>query len=164
MTRGSAGEPAAVDDEVRARDEARPLARQERRGVGDILRSAEARPGRALLLERESRRILRKTAGAGHDLPRRDAVADDEVLGVVDRNLARDVDGPRLAHPIGQVPRTADDALLGAEVDQPPPDLGLWLLADHLLDRALAAVEHAREVDAQHAFPLLRLGLKQGGA
>jgi len=42
------------------RDEARAVARQEHRRVGDILRSPEARPGRALALILQPRRVLRQ--------------------------------------------------------------------------------------------------------
>src|SRR4029077_12667327 len=64
----SARQPAAVDDEIRTRDEARAVARQEHRRVGDILRSPEARPGRASALILQPRRVLGQSACAGHDL------------------------------------------------------------------------------------------------
>src|SRR5262249_51072621 len=41
------------------------------------------------------------------------------------------------------------------------PDLLPWLLRDHLLDRTLAAVEHAREIDAHHLLPLRELCFEQ---
>src|SRR2546430_12284367 len=160
----SARQPAAVDDEIRTRDEARAVARQEHRRVGDIRRPPEPRPGRALALILQPRRVLRQSACAGDDLAWRDAVADDQVLGVVDGNLSRDVDRPRLAHAVRQVAGRGNDALLGSQVDQATPDLLPRLLSDHLLDRALAAVEYARQIDPHDLLPLRGFGLQQRGA
>src|SRR5262249_31065812 len=98
------------------------------------------------------------------DLPWRYAVARDELLCVIDGNLPRDIDGTRFAHSIRQVARAGHDALLRSEVDDAPPDLLARLLGDHLLYRALAAVEHARQIDAHDVLPLRGLGLEQRGA
>src|SRR5262249_39790639 len=149
-----ARQPAAVDDEIRAGDEGRPIAGEEDGGVGYVLRSAESRPGGALALVLQARRVLGEPPGSGDDLAGGNAVAHDELLRIVDGNLARDVDRPGLAHPVRQVSRGSHDALLGAQVDEAPPDLLPWFLRDHLLYRALATVEHARQVDAHDLLPL----------
>ena len=52
---------------------------------------------------------------AGDDLARGDGVAGDELPGEVDGELARHVDGGRLAHAVRDVPRAAHHALLRAE-------------------------------------------------
>ena len=51
---------------------------------------------------------------AGDDLARGDGVAGDEIPGEVDRELARHVDGGRLAHAVRDVARAAQHAVLGA--------------------------------------------------
>ena len=53
---------------------------------------------------------------AGDDLARRDGVAGDELPGEVDGELARHVDGGRLAHAVRDVARAAQHAVLGAAV------------------------------------------------
>src|SRR5205807_3209289 len=146
--------PAAIEGEIRARHEARPVARERRRGLGDVLRSGGARPGRALARIFEPRRILRQTRRPRDDLARRDAVAHDEMLRIIDGDLSCDVDRPGFAHAVRQIARRGHDTLLGPQVDQATPDLLPRLLSDHLLYRALAAVEHARQIDAHDLLPL----------
>ena len=51
---------------------------------------------------------------AGEDLAWGDGVAGDESRGEVDCELARHVDGGRLAHAVRDVPRAAHHALLRA--------------------------------------------------
>ena len=56
----SARQPAAVDDEIRARHVGGAVAGEEHRGVGDVLRSAEPRPWRAPARVFEQRGIHRQ--------------------------------------------------------------------------------------------------------
>src|SRR5579862_9977177 len=100
----SACHPAAVDHQVDAGDIGCEIAGEEQRGVGHVLRPAEARPRRA-----PARVVEHGGVGiiglAGDDLARRHGVADDEILGVVDRDLAGKVDAARLADAIGDIAR-----------------------------------------------------------
>src|SRR5215467_10521238 len=79
---GLVGHPAAVDHQVRAAGVA-GLGRQVGDGGGDVLGPAQARERRARLHVGQARIVGAQVArGAGHDLARRDRVAQDPVLPV----------------------------------------------------------------------------------
>src|SRR5262249_11474843 len=94
------------------------------------------------------------------DLSGRDAVADDQGFGVINSDLPGDVDGSGLADAIGSLTWTRHDALLRSKIYDAAACLIPRLLANHLLDGALASVEHAGEIDAHDVFPL-RIGCFQ---
>src|SRR5262245_57262850 len=108
----SSCEPSAVYYEIGACDVGGAIAPEEDGCVGDILRLPEPRPGSAPVGILQERRILPDTRPARLDLARRNAVADDQVLSVITRNLAGDIDRPGFADTIGRLPRARHNSLL----------------------------------------------------
>src|SRR5262249_4689089 len=98
------------------------------------------------------------------DLSGRDAVTDDQVFGVVNRDLPGDIDGSGFADPVGSLAWTRHDALLRPQVYDATAGLIPRFLANHLLDRALASVEHSGEIDAHDLFPLCVGCLQEAGS
>ena len=99
-----------------------------------------------------------------HDLARRDAVADDEILRILDRDLLGQVDRSGLADTIRRIAPRRHDAVLRAQIDQASPHFVLRLLREHLSNRALAPVEHAGQVDRHDPLPLLGARIGEGRA
>src|SRR6185369_1120275 len=111
--------PAAVDHQIDPGHEARHVARQKQSGGGDIIRPAEPRPGGAALGAGEARRIVVDPGLAGDDLTRRHRIADDQILGMFDRDLPGDIDGAGFADAIGRVSSRGHHAMLGGDIDDP---------------------------------------------
>src|SRR5438552_2579313 len=150
-------QPSAVHDEIRACDVGGATAAEEYGCIGDILRPTQPRPRCPSAGILQQRRILADARPAGLDFSGRNAVADNQMLGVVAGDLAGDIDRAGFADAVGCFARTRHDALLGAEVDDPAARLVPRFLTDHLLDGAFASVKHACEIDAHDLLPL-RLG------
>src|SRR3954469_7020750 len=93
----SSRQPAAIDYEVRARNVSGAVASEEYRCVGNVLRLAQPRPRCTASGVLNQGRVLSNARASGLDLAGRYGVADDEILGVVTRDLASDVDGTGLA-------------------------------------------------------------------
>ena len=139
----SAGQPAAIDDQIRARYVGGAIASEEHGSVGYILRPPQPRPRCTPARVFNQRGILSNTGPAGLDFSRRDAVTDNEVLCIVTGNLPRDVDSTGLADTIRSLTRASHDALLRTEVDDPPACLIPRLLANHLLHGPLLGLAEA---------------------
>mmetsp|Transcript_13 Transcript_13/g.52 ORF Transcript_13/g.52 Transcript_13/m.52 type:complete len:429 (-) Transcript_13:770-2056(-) len=155
----SEGHPASVHHQVvpglvRARLVARQPAHRAR-NIGGRAEPLARRPVVRVLGHR-TRRLL-------HDLTRRDAVARDQLLGVVDGDLLGHVDGGGLGGAVCEVARARHHAVLRGDVDQLAAQARLCarLLPQELLDGNLRAEEVAERIDAVHALPLLQRGRGQ---
>ena len=132
------------------------------RECGHVLGRAEARPRRArshvrLLLELGVGRALARR----EDLAGRDRVADDAVLGEVDRDLAREVDDRALHGRVRDVAGRADQAVLRRHVDHAAAHVAARLLRQHLPHRAPAAEERPAQPDVEDDVPVGLAGLEQ---
>jgi hypothetical protein len=157
-------QPSAVHDEICSCDVGGATAAEEHGCVGDVLRFTQSRPRCPSVGIFQQRGILADTRPAGLNFSGRNAVADDQLRGVVAGDLAGDVNCAGFADAVGCFARTRHDALLGTEVDDPAACFVPRFLTNHLLDGAFASVKHACEIDAHDLLPLRVGGIEEGGS
>src|SRR5262249_51372188 len=88
----STGQPSAVHHEVRPRDVGCAIAAEKHGCVGDVLRATQPWPWCAPARILDQHRILPDARPARYDLSGGDAVAHDQILGIVGGDLTSDID------------------------------------------------------------------------